>query len=537
MQTDAWLTKDATNPEQCPLCSRPLKNGSTTCYSCGFTTNPPAGSSVWIDPAVYEYPPPSPEGEPSQGKQQIEERYLGILPQPKPQRNPLTPIPARASAQPANAAPGSVVIPNRGSKGQKNSTADKAKQRQAPIRSGAESSKPANTQRTSPVWQHESPNFQAESSLPALSLLVSEMPTQPEMEAGAKTTRRLPRIDEIDTAPPQPSRALVPITSQSDLAALSRPGRTSIDSQQTKEHDPVSWTAGAASRSTYAQLISTRGKRKKRRPGIALNPLDRVRWWLLRPGRIEFVLWLGGTILLVGVTCVLLLVTAFSFEWLTPKSAGITSSNITGTATQARQATRVSTAHSTGSQKSKQNSGPISNGTQNAPVPTTPPGVTPTATPITTGGLPTPAGPTPVTVTPTPGSTPTATPTVGTTPTATPTVGTTPTVTPTVGTTPTATPTVGTTPTAGTAGATPGSTPTVGTTPTVAGSPAAGATPGSTPSVTGGSTLGNDLMQSGIAPLDARFRSINPLVWLVVTCYTLSMLLLGLAGVLHKRHR
>lgn len=508
MQTDTWLTEEAAYPEKCPLCSRPLKNGSTTCYACGFTTNPPEGSSVWIDPAVYEYPLPSSEGEPSQDQQQIEGRYLGILPQPKRQRNPLTPIPARASAQPANAAPGSVVMPNRVGKGQKNSTAGKTKQRQDPIHSGAESSTLVNTQKTSPVWQYESSNFQAESSLPALSLLVSEMPTQPEVQAGAKTTRRLPRVDEIDTAPPQPSRMLVPVTSQSNVAALSGPGRTSIDSQQTS--DPVSWTAGAASQSSYAQLISARGKRKKGQHGISLTPLDRVRWWLLRPGRIEFVLWLGGTILLVSVTCALLLVTAFSFDWFAPRSAGITSSNITGTATQARQATTTaSTAHSTGSQKSKQVPVPVSNGTQNTPVPTTPPGVTLTPTPINT------TGPQPTAVAKTPVPTPTVTPTVGTTPTPTP------------GTTPTPTPTVGTTPTP-----TPGTAPTP--TPTTA---AAGATPGSTPPVAGGSTLGNDLMQSGIPPLDTRFRSINPLVWLVVACYTLSMMLLGLAGVLHKRHR
>ena len=499
MQTDTWLTEEAAYPEQCPLCSRPLKNGSTTCYACGFTMNPPEGSSVWIDPAVYESPLPSSEGEPSQDKQQIEGRYLGILPQPKRQRNPLTPIPARASAQSANAAPGSVVMPNRVGKGQKNSTAGKTKQRQGPIHSGVESSTLVNTQRTSPVWQHESPNFQAESSLPALSLLVSETPTQPEVEAGAKTTRRLPRVDEIDTVPPQPSRMLVPVTSQSNVVALSGPDRTSIDSQQTKGSDPVSWTAGAASQSSYAQLISARGKRKKSPHGISLNPLDRVRWWLLRPGRIEFVLWLGGTILLVSVTCALLLVTAFSFDWFAPKSAGITSSSISGTATQARQATTtVSTAQHTGSQKSKQVPVPVSNGTQNTPVPTAPPGVTPTATLINTGPQPTAVVKTPVAVTPTPGSTPTPTPTVGTTPTPTPTAGTTPTPTPTAA--------------------------------------AAGATPGSTPPAAGGSTLGSDLMQSGIPPLDTRFRSINPLVWLVVACYTLSMMLLGLAGVLHKRH-
>src|SRR5215470_13681714 len=324
MQTDTWLTEEAAYPEKCPLCSRPLKNGSTTCYACGFTANPPEGSSVWIDPAVYESQLPPSEGEPSQDEQQIEGRYLGILPQPKRQRNPLTSIPARASAQPANAALGSAVMRHRVGKGQKNSTAGKTQQQQDPLPPGEESSTLVNAHATSPIWQYESPNFQAESSLPALSLFVSEMPTQPEVEAGPRTTRRLPRIDEIDTAPPQPSRMLVPVTSQSSVAALSGPGSTSIDSFHGAATDPVSWTAGAASQSAYAQLISARGKRRQSRHAISLNPLDRVRWWLLRPGRIEFVLWLGGTILLVGVTCALLLVTAFSFEWFAPRSAGVT---------------------------------------------------------------------------------------------------------------------------------------------------------------------------------------------------------------------
>jgi len=29
---------------------------------------------------------------------------------------------------------------------------------------------------------------------------------------------------------------------------------------------------------------------------------------------------------------------------------------------------------------------------------------------------------------------------------------------------------------------------------------------------------------------------LSPLVWLMIACYCLSMILLGLAGVLHKRH-
>jgi hypothetical protein len=36
-----------------------------------------------------------------------------------------------------------------------------------------------------------------------------------------------------------------------------------------------------------------------------LNPLDEVRWWLVRPGRIEFLLGLMGSLLLIGVTAML----------------------------------------------------------------------------------------------------------------------------------------------------------------------------------------------------------------------------------------
>src|SRR5438876_8789647 len=104
MQTDIWLTEEITYPERCPLCSEPLKNGSTTCFSCGFS-NPPTGTSVWIDPAVYRYPLSSSRRQSPQTIQQTRGRYLRSSSQPRRQPNPITPIPPRASAQPANAAP------------------------------------------------------------------------------------------------------------------------------------------------------------------------------------------------------------------------------------------------------------------------------------------------------------------------------------------------------------------------------------------------------------------------------------------------
>jgi hypothetical protein len=486
-------------------------------------------------------------------------------------------------------------MPNQGGTDQKNAASGKGRQRREES-SGTYSPAgeiPAlvDAQKNSPVWEYESPNFQVASSLPALSLLISESPTQPEIESRGKATRRLPRIDEIDTVPSlnqarsiESSRALVPTASRFEVATFDRPGETALNVLASKENKPSSWTAGAASQSSYARLISSRSKRKKHRPTISLNPIDRVRWWLLRPGRIEFVLWLGGTVLLVSVTCVLLLVTAFSFEWLTPGFSGASSTNMAGTSTGPQQQATVTAAggliltrtdtgpllpgqsihlHGQGfslhghikflfdgsqpilDQYGKSDStqadaqgvfsttlrlndnlpwhpgphfiaardlatnrvatvafdlapGPIGKGVSSTPVPSA--GITPT--PIQ-GGKPTPVpvGQTPVPVTPTPHpGTPTVTPTVGTTPTVTPTVGATPTVMPTVGTTP------GVTPTAG-------------------------------HSASGGSSLGNALSRTADPSLGKQLTNLNPWIWVMSACYSLSMVLLGLAGVLHKHRR
>jgi len=505
MQTDFWMTEETSHPEQCPLCSKPLKNGSTTCFSCGFTTHPPSGSSVWIDPTVYAYPTSLSRVQPWWVSQQTEERDPRQFPKPKQQPNPITPIPPRASAQPANAALGSIVIPNEGSFDQKNSPLGRENKRLKKNRSTIcppdEVSALESVQKNSSVWQYESPNFHAAGSVPVLSLLVSETPTQPELESRSKSTPHLPHIDEIDTVPTlkdthffASSRALVPITSQYNMATFSGTGDTTVNVLASTESSPSSWTSGAASQSSYAHHISSRSKRKNVRSTISLNPLDRMRWWLLRPGRIEFMLWLGGTITLVTVTCVLLLITAFSFEWLTPGSAGISSTNSAGSFDGSHQQATVtvtpglaSTGTNTGTQR------PITTSVPSTPGRSSPPGVTPIPTSVASGGSggqPTPVGQTPVPVSPTPGKTPTAPPTV--TPTASPTV------------TPTAPPTV---------------------------------TPTASPAVSGSSNLGSALGYTGGPSLGKQLASLNPLVWVIIACYSLSMALLGVAGVLHKRRR
>ncbi len=90
MQTDIWLTEEISYPERCPLCSASLKKGSTTCFSCGFSTHP-TGSSVWIDPAIYGYSLSSSQRHPPQRVQQRGMRDPRSYSQPGRQTNPVTP--------------------------------------------------------------------------------------------------------------------------------------------------------------------------------------------------------------------------------------------------------------------------------------------------------------------------------------------------------------------------------------------------------------------------------------------------------------
>lgn len=495
-------------------------------------------------------------------------------------------------------------------------------------------------QGASPIWQYESPDYEAAGSLPALSMFVPQAPTQPQPPARARATRRLPEIDEIDTVPPDSHRQsaypvhsernahnapTAPISLRLDeasypsLAAMIPTRAQHIDEidtnpQLSEQHSvralvPAhqttlrassgsSWTAGGAGVSPYAQLLVNPSKRRKH--PITLNPLEPVRWWLLRPGRIEFMLWLGGTLLLIGVTCVLLLVSAFSFQWLIPGVPAPLSTSNNGSGTQGR----ASITSSPGLWIGRVDNGPVvpgqsiqlrgrgfsrsshvtffldeslplldqdgkpgstrtdshgafdttlwlgsgnnwapgshiiiardvatkhfavinivlvasANGTtaKSTPASSSTPGATHTSTPTTPIPQGSPVNKTPVPTSPTPAASPSPSPTKAptTTPTVTPTVKTTPTVTPTVKTTPTVTPTVKTTPT---------STPTKG-----AHSPTA------SPS-TGSSNLGNALDTGGDVPFGARLTIISPLVWVMVACYSLSMALLGVAGVLYKR--
>ncbi len=337
-----------------------------------------------------------------------------------------------------------------------------------------------------------------------------------------------------------------------------------------------SWTAGAAAGSRYAQLVAARTRRQK--AGPTFNLLDRLRWWLLHPGRFEFLLWLGGTILLMTVTCIFLLMLVFSVHWSAPDANNGASSSarntnnsaggqisttgfslavthagalIAGQPLHLRGAgfsanTRILLSYDANRPFLNQDGQPAraqadAHGTFVVTL-TSPSwglgqhrivardiatGYQATATVTVFAATKSATVPPAVTATaiqqgnnpPPVAQTPTAIPTASITPTATPQPPT-----PTVGITPTAT--VGATPTVG---VTP--TPKLGQTPPVEMS----ATPGISETATVGSTNPAVLTTQNVADSGGAAIVISPWLWLLIGGYICAMLLFGLVGLLHKR--
>ena len=262
-------------------------------------------------------------------------------------KGPVTPIPPRASAQ----RPNNVKVRPKYSGTQ----ADQHQQRDNDITRMPTSPPPS-------VWQYESPDFEVESSLSTLSLIV-DAPTHPQPSFSPKRTDRLPYldeidafhapqvsgtdidklttnppkrksnqvdIDEIDTLPPLPGggqsmHSLVPVNPTPPLALTPvSPALPSTTIDQgglalTNEITDLSpWTTGSARGSAHARRIAGRPDGARRKQSFYL--VDHLRWWLLHPGRIEFILWLGGTILLLSVTVLLLFAMAISLSWFGPGS-------------------------------------------------------------------------------------------------------------------------------------------------------------------------------------------------------------------------
>lgn len=326
MQTDTWLT-ETSYPERCPLCSQPLNTDSNKCPSCGFIAHEPARKDA------------------------------SSLPQPaqKPsarQPNPITPIPPRASAVRA----------------QKHAPGSRSQYPLSPFPEGPSVEKTGGAG----GWQHSSPTYEAASSLSSLSLIIAETPTAPPRppRKSARLTENLPPVDEIDTQPPpmqeqtlseesetpgtvslrldeimnseralmvSPSPSVAPLSHIDEIDTLperkkpSTPSRALVPARRQPRHlavDAASWTASSvpARAQTERALLSLAQGGKKGYPH-GFHALDRLRWWLLRPGHIEFLLWLAGSVLLFGITFFLLLATVLSFTL--PTSRG----NLPGSAT------------------------------------------------------------------------------------------------------------------------------------------------------------------------------------------------------------
>ncbi|GAC1392718.1 MAG: hypothetical protein NVSMB38_17230 [Ktedonobacteraceae bacterium] len=153
---------------------------------------------------------------------------------------------------------------------------------------------------------------------------------QQEPQRQKSITLPAPRsLSEIATLPPGAATVATPHVSgehgRRGLLTGARTTSTIVESTAAKSmKEAASWTTGQGKNSLLAQRIASRANNRKgqRKSSLSLNPIDRVRWWLLYPGRIEFLLWLNGTIVLVAVTCLLLFATVLSTGWI---SAGLSS--------------------------------------------------------------------------------------------------------------------------------------------------------------------------------------------------------------------
>jgi len=153
----------------------------------------------------------------------------------------------------------------------------------------------------------------------------------PEPQRRKSLTLPTPRtFSEIATIPPNAatvSAPRVPVghTKRGLLMGIPAPATVVESTHSRLMAETASWTTGQGKNSLLAKRIASRASDRKgqRKSSLSLNPVDRLRWWLLYPGRIEFLLWLSGTIVLVGVTCLLLFATLLSTGWMNASLSSI----------------------------------------------------------------------------------------------------------------------------------------------------------------------------------------------------------------------
>lgn len=160
---------------------------------------------------------------------------------------------------------------------------------------------------TAAIWQYETPQYEAESSLSSLSLAISEA-----------TRLHSQTIDELDTSPPLPDHPT--------LARRNRNSKRPLIAGQEIDRTEIKTTPEFVGRQ---EAIDTSVSR----------PFDRFRWWLLAPGRIELILWICGTVLLICITGLLVFILAVSTGFVHSSSQQNDSNALCGPQQSARSAT------------------------------------------------------------------------------------------------------------------------------------------------------------------------------------------------------
>lgn len=134
------------------------------------------------------------------------------------------------------------------------------------------------------IWQFETPHYAAESSLSSLTLAITDT-NLVAMPAVSRTTK----IQQTKSVQQPRER---------DYAIVAR----------LREHH-------VADVDTVPPLLSSPLAQRSPKASI-LHPIESIRWWLIQPGRLEFLLWLFGTILLIGLTVVFVLFVLSSLGFL-----------------------------------------------------------------------------------------------------------------------------------------------------------------------------------------------------------------------------
>lgn len=491
----------------------------------------PARTSVWIDPVEQHNVSASYVKRERVGQKRRKEGVSDSV-NPMMPISPITPIPSTPIPPRSNSLPSKVEKPSR-SLLHPESTVSRAKNASlSPHRAIA------NLDTVPPITsveRIEQAIDEIDTILP-VSPSIDEIDTIPviKRQLGCVHTGRHPAIslkknevdiDEIDTLIPAAPRVQSPThprqvqTVQKTPAVQTEGGIATINKmppvvQMSPVSREVSWTVGAGAKSELAQRIASRARDKQGKSlgELIVTPLSELRWWLLYPGRMEFMLWISGALILLCVTCVLLFATLASsgiirfngMDASTGRQNGIHSRSTALSCADSLSrchTTKSPPATSTTNQQRGSSTGAASSiGTAPAPLKT--PGTSNSNTPTSGSGASTPVSQTPpVSISPTVGTSPTVGPT-RTPPTPSPTA------------------TVKPSPTAAI-------TPTISTTPPKPTTTTVHHTDAQTLSL-GTAFDGNNATQ--LSPS-------NAWMWLALIGYALSMVMLGLAALLYRRKR